>query len=421
LVRLRAAENAPWNKNATVLVAPLKHLAAKGAPAVRGAALASLGKIDADAAAPLIEVARKAASPLVRRGALWACENAGRGGDILTFLQDRSPVVLLAATRVTGRMLRRDCVERLGEVLLDAPDDILHAAARKSLDKIGPAICAVPAAELFRLQVKEFKRSIPPSHARSRYFGGTPNSVSEGDPQWTPRQKMLNRNITSLCYLLRRFKCPLEFDERMWLLKNLRIDSKILTELVPSISVIAGNRHAVPTLITNLTICRMQGMRELIEMTKLVPAPIEYSSDVTAETIAALIRLGATNALGEIKATMETNYQSGRLWWPVTVAGRDLPKFVTPDNRATIEKLVLMVLDDKMYRRRAIFEMCKTAGKLKIAAAAPHLKRILTEERYTPLTMLGAAWGLQELTGAKPPIPLPALNESGSWIVQQTP
>ena len=81
----------------------------------------------------------------------------------------------------------------------------------------------------------------------------------------------------------------------------------------------------------------------------------------------------------------------------------------------------MVLKDQEGYQRSAQFEMCKAAGRLKIQAALEPLDELLNEDRFSRLTMAGAAWGIQEITGKTPPIPDPVLNQGGSWIVKQTP
>ena len=198
-VRLAAAENASLLAPADAggALADLTRLARRGTPAVRGAALAAMGKLDPTTAAELADNASEHTNPLVRRGAVRAFQHAGRKNRIRTFLADPSPMVRLAAVRAAGKLKCADCAEPIFTILLDAPFDDwfekplqrtppagdLHLAAREALESIAtPQIAQLAAralagtsAELVdrenrRVKVQYFKGaydwSLSPDHFR---------------------------------------------------------------------------------------------------------------------------------------------------------------------------------------------------------------------------------------------------------------
>ena len=439
-VRLRATENALLSREGTSLASDLTRLEGKDAPAVRGAALAALGRFDFASAQPLVKAARTNKNPLVRRGALRAYENAGQGQQVLGFLTDESPLVVLTATKAAGRLKRTDCVRQLYRILSQTPDDDLHFAARKSLRQIGNDATHQLASQNLKAtwpmvlkNEKGFegaKEAQIAARAKALKAGtkkdknkdkGKEDAVEKAGRifrQLRAQRSHLIRNIRSYCVLLAHFNSRQQLDLRLEMLKDLPIDSLIQLDLAPSLAA-AGDKRSIQPLIKRLEYCRTQAMKWLIAQTMMNPPYVEYRNDVTGEFIRAAGDLKATEATDIILKIVRTTYQQGRLHVPTMAAAQAMRKLATPSNRTGMEKVVVVVLTDERYSKMARFEISKAAGQLKLFEAVPHLEQILNEERYSRETMTAAAWALQEITDITPSIPDPVLNQSGEWIIRQ--
>ena len=139
-VRLGAVSNAALldAAQAGALLATLADVARNDdSPAVRGAAVASLGALAFDANAPAIAEAWKDANALVRRGAVEAYIHAEKAPPIKEFFADPSPMVRLAAIRLAGQRKLPDAVPLLLDAFRNVADDLAHNAAAQSLRQIG--------------------------------------------------------------------------------------------------------------------------------------------------------------------------------------------------------------------------------------------------------------------------------------------
>jgi HEAT repeat protein len=393
-VRLRAAENAVLHGPQERLAAALLERARDEAPAVRGAALAALGKLAYPNARAAIEAGKTDAAPLVRRGALLACMHAGDAQGVQEFLDDPSPLVVLAAAAAAGELRIKAATDRLFELLSDPPED-LHLAARESLRRIGgPAVAARAAAELAKLV-------------------GAP--ADENANAARNSQRLRDRHIRSLCWLLGRLESPAGLETQLALLKRLtaRPDSDVLIDLCDSLGRV-GDRRAVGPLVELLDICARNGAKSLFPG-RYVP----FKESITAAAVTALGRLNAAEAVDGMIALTQAQGMLGRLDACVAAAMRQMPELARPQNRSRIEQAITAVLADSQFSARAHFEAARAAGRRRIAAALPHLRRVLGEGRKDLQTMTAAAWAVQQITGQRPAIGEPKDRPAEHWIVRK--
>ena len=402
-VRLRAAENAALLDKGDTLVDELKRLAAQDAPAVREAAVAALGKLAiADAAAvAAIEQARKDASPLVRRGALRAYTLARRTDRVRPFLDDASPLVLLAAVKSAGELKIADCGPRVLEVMLATGDDDLRRAAKLSLRQIGtPAVAEQAGAALRGLLPKLL-------------------AVYAGSGVGAPlrQHEIIEQNVAACCWLLGELKSKAGSESMLELFSKLPVSAEVLGEVAMAMAKF-GDRQVVPAMAAMLQTCAENGQLALAAMLAGAPPPKPWNENVACALTEALATFNAPEGLPAMVSLATVKVSFARLQKAPAAVARVLPALVREDNRATIEKLILELLYDVAYSDATRFESLKVAGKLKLAAGRPAMEKMLTTERSSKLLIHAAAWALQELTGQTPALPEPKANQD-DWIIRR--
>ena len=418
-LRLRAGENAALLESPSPLNADLEELARDASPAVRAAALAALGRISQTAAAPFLADAKKDPSPLARRGALWAYENAGLTSDIRPFLDDPSPLVRLAAVRAAGNLKNTDCIERAFEIMEEAPDEELHLAARTALRQMGETNPGAVIAQAGKMLTR-LAGSLHDVNAKIR--SSAQSAPIEELLSLVRKREHVRRNASACSWLLGEFKSTVAYDVQLSLLNKLPPNSTVLFEVPPALGKI-GDRRAVAPLIAKLDICKKCAILCMKAEIAGAPCPVPHFHGDGKETTAALIdglcRLGATDAVKLITETASIKVGSLRLDRAAEIAGEMLPALDGPETRKDIETFINTMAGDGLLAPRAQFEIIKAAGGIKMTAAVGKLQKVLNEDRRTRIIMEAAAWSIFRITGQMPQIPEPKPNE-GEWVVRRT-
>ncbi|MDY6913323.1 MAG: HEAT repeat domain-containing protein [Planctomycetota bacterium] len=416
-VRLYAVENAVLLERPVPLLADLRRLASSAAPAVRGAALEAMGRFAFESARPLLMQYRDDPSPLVRRGVLYAFEQAGRADRIRPFLDDESALVRLAATAAAGRSRCTDCVERLFELMLSNRDNQSHIAARQSLSLIGtPAVAALAGGA-----IAQPAKRLSKLRAEIDAYLKEPDGKDIHAAAIERRRRaaaLIERNIGACCRLLAELKSKAGYEQLLLVLTTHPIDSPELVELSEALGRI-GDPAAAEGLKKVLDVCVATGPKYLIGKLSMPPRYVPYSEEVTASIITALAALDRREATESMLAVANTGASTLRLNVATLASLRAGAKLLGADRRQAFEKCVLNILNDRNYSRRVRFEAAKLAGKLSQAEAVDALKIILYKDRECPELMHAAAWAIQTITGKTPTIPERKIKQ-GQWIITTT-
>jgi len=417
-LRLRAAQNAVLLADPAALRDDLAGLARDASPAVRAAAMAALGNISPAAIEPFVAQAGDDPSPLARRGALWACRNAGLRDRIRPFLDDPSPLVRLAGVRAAGKLRSADCIERIFEIMQQAPDEQTHLAARGALRRIGEVASGAVTDRAGQTLARLADRLRQVNAEIDAMTGG-----SDERPRLLRKRDYLRRNAGACCWLLGEFKSAVAYDLQLSLLEKLTPNSTVLLELAPALGKI-GDKRAVAPLIARLDFYRKCAILCMKAELAAEPCPVPYYHEHGKETTAAIIdglcRLGASESAKLIAMTAGVKVGHLRLDRAAEVAGRMLPALDGPETRKDIDIFINWAGADGAYSPMAQFEIVKAAGRIRTAAALPTLRKVLNEQRRTRIIMEAAAWSIARITGKVPPIPEPRPNE-GPWIVRRAP
>ncbi|MFB3890477.1 MAG: HEAT repeat domain-containing protein [Phycisphaerae bacterium] len=465
-VRLRAAENAALvdKAKAADVTGALAELAAKDAPAVRGAALAALGTLAFDSSRAAIDASAKDADPQVRRGALAALQNAGKRDRIKPFLDDPSAMVRLAAIRAAGQLRCEDCTGRLFELMQAVEDDLAHFAARQSLRQIGtPQVNAQAGAV-----VQEANKSLAPlqkalddvgkiasdlnaklapyertlsdlkaSRAAQQRIDVAQAELDKAMVPFDAQQVLVDaarakfnramRNLRSACWLLGELKGAEEFDTRMAIVSGsvaakdtdvIKIDSDVLIETVFSLGRLGRPEAAGPI---NAVLAKSAAMAPGF-FSDHPPPGSRYNGRVVISCVEALAALHNSDGLDSMRAIKEVRIKmAGRLNEESEAIMRSLPMLTTPANRATIEKeFIDKAIDDPTFLLPVRFEAIKSAGKLKLEGQTTVrlIKKVLLEERPDRNMMRVSAWAIKRITNETLPISDPVVYQ-GDWIIRK--
>ncbi len=415
VVRLRAAENAALLDEGGALVPALTGLCRRGRPAVRGAALAALGKLGGSAAGGVLASAAAHEHPFVRRGAVWGYRQAGEPGRVKPFLEDASGVVRLAAIVAVGELRCADCVGRLFELLLHGADDA-HAAARSSLRRIGTDAVTSHAARTLERDGPRLRRM----HAERRAIRAATPAPDQrpGQPDRLHRRMLtLSRNIGSCCRLLGCARSAQAYEEQLALLKSLDVDSPVLLEVAWALGRI-GDRRAVKPLIEVLGTSVKNARAALAAALDGKPPPSPFDEKVAEAVIGALAELGAAEAADCILAAANTRVENIRLNGVVARTAEVAVRLAAAGRRAAAEQFVCEVLADPGSSLAGRFHAAKAAGTLRSAKALPALRRVLEKDRPCRTVMRAAAWAIQEITGTCPRLPDPKVFQ-GEWVIRK--
>jgi len=413
-VRLRAAENAALAKGAASLAPTLEKLAAADTPAVRGAALAAIGKLRIGWRPTSSQINNP--HPLIRRGAVTALGNAGAKAAIRPFLDDDSPAVRLAAIRAAGQTKAENCTAALLELLDEVSDNTAHLAARDSLVAIGGETVSAGAAKLLgrtaghidtvQKQIDELKRA-PKSKAKAKARMRV----------LVRRRGRLYRNASACCRILGHLRSRAALKTQFQMLRSLPTDAPPLADLAESLAQI-GDCSAAKPITAALIRCGGLAQAYLAAFAAAAPLP-PFDEQITGRLIVALGDLKAAEATGAILRVARTRFNILRLNTVAAYTSRAAGKLITDKNRADIETFLLDVLNDTMYLRIAHFEAAKAAGRLKLAKAVMPLNKLLNEQPRVELLMKGVAWSIGQITGQTPDMPAPTVQQ-GNWIIRKS-
>ncbi len=429
-LRLRAAENAALAQDAS-LVEPLLAAAGANNPALTGFALASLGKQvgaklgETPAVLDAVNQAARSAHPLVRRGAVWALDNAALGPRVCPFLDDPSPLVRLAAVRAAGRHKVAQCVDRLFELMVQAPfDNYLqhwreppstdpHLAARESLKAIATDRVAELAAEHLAKLADELKE------AEKLYVSasfGQRAGAKDMTPQKAMRRALLERNAAACAYLLGRMGNRRGYDVQLDLVKVLPVDCVSTAFLAEALGRI-GDKRAVKPLMDVVAVCAHNGRLALIAQAAQQPPPLPYSHEVAQAVVEALGRLDDPQAAPYLLGIASVNVSTARLNEPAMAAAMVLPQWFAGEHAKAIELYLLTVLKGNGYPMAAQYQAARAAVKLKLQSAIEPL-RALMDQRHNDAMIHITSWALSELTG-QPVAPPPPRPRPGDWIIRK--
>lgn len=384
-VRVLALQNAMLlgKGEAAGILGEVSDLAAKDAPAVRAEALAVLGRNAFESHKAVINAAKTDPQPLVRRGAVWAIQHGGKADQIKPLILDESVIVRLSAATAAGALKSKDVAGDLFKVMIEAPDEATHEAARASLEQIATAEVAALAGKT----VIDYAQTKEPAGLDAR-------------------------NVNSACQILAALKSREAMDARLQLLKTLKADSSVLGTIAISLaavdekSAIADIRNILATNVRNAPAA----------YARKPPPNVVYSREVVVQTIAALATFGDAESLEQMKAIAKMKMEASSRGLDYECQGvlKVLPLLHSEATRSSIEEIVLEVMGTK-FAYYVRFDAMKMAGRLKIEKAVGELEKVLAE-RDEKNTMAAAAWAIEQITGRKVTVPDP-LRFIGEWTV----
>lgn len=409
VVRLAAAKNAALADHDEKLISALGELIRNDEEpaAIRAEALSSLAKLGAAKYSKTILSLSRNSNPLIRVGATRALSAIGNRERIAELLDDPSTPVRLAAVRATGKLKIKECTERLFQILIQSPPEETHQAARVALEKIATPAVADKAGKLF-IKLKTDYLSLMALSRRKM-------TVKQRD-EYLRQKRKVARNLASLSHILTSLKSYNAYEERIELLKKVKVLDPLLGELAASLGKF-GDKRASAAVKKRLIDCADYSRWALLMTFRdpSHPKPVpEYNS---VDLIQAAVDLEMTDALPVIMRFSSMGfgmYRNKEAGW---VADMVMPVLVDEKTRPA----VIDELRKQVHRRfaplRCKFESAKSLGRLKATEALDDLRWLLYENRKDRRLMFAAAWAIQEITGKTPVVGLPK-PYPGDWIIK---
>ena len=368
-VRVEAARNAEFLEDGRDVLDALKEAAAGSVVPLSAAAIPALGKLDPAGAAGRIQQALSHQSPLVRKAAVQACQAAGNGAPIRRMLDDPSQMVRYAAVQAAGRLKREDCVDRLFELLFDAAVDDektqlvqpyrFDLAARDALSQIGTQKVIDRCAKTIESAVATGLGEVSISQAAAKGDGDRLRMTLRAA---LSEDRVADRNLRACSWILGEHKSKAGYDAHFTLAKAVQLDTHVFPVVVEALGKI-GDPRAKDWVSQRLAFCRRQGIRMLIESTKMQPAYVEYSEPATVELLIAAARLGIDDAADRMADIAEVQGAGLRLGGrEAAVAIRELSRLPQEARAKRIDKAISTLLGPDGYPLLAVFEAALAAG-----------------------------------------------------------
>ncbi|MDY7009965.1 MAG: HEAT repeat domain-containing protein [Planctomycetota bacterium] len=427
-VRLAAARNAALAEPDAILAEALSKPARSDAPAVRGLCLSALGRHAPKKYIQLLIDGGNDKNPFIRRGAVEGLTSAGEAEKVGAFLNDDSTPVRLAAVRGVGKLKRTESIDRIFEIMLQAPPDETHLAARDALIQMNAPETVSARAGTFMKENSTDYFELLESHKKPI----PPDEVS----QLARRIEKARRNLKALSYLLGSAKSTRDYEAHLGLLIRMDFKDPVLEQLALSMGRI-GDRRAVGPIMKQLTACADFSEKALKSMFLNPLNPIPLPEDNSAALLHAAVALKISEALPVLIRFSSMGFGQFRAKRSAWTADMLMPEMTDEQTRpAVVEELQRQLswkyaagdhekgsdeYDKAQSRRftvlRCRFESAKSLGKLKADEAVDNLRWILTEDRPDMRVMQAAAWAIQEITGKTPHVGLPQ-PRPGDWIIK---
>jgi HEAT repeat protein len=392
-LQFRALENMLVNGSIPAAVLPkVRKLADDSSPALRGTAVELLAAQAGAASAEVLNSAAMSDEPMVRAGAARAAGRAGLAPLARGLLEDESPLVRLAAVKAVGDLRDSPSIDPLIAILQNAPQLQTHLAARQSLRQIGGETVAKRAAAVLTS------------------IHGHP--IAEGS-----KGQLQRRSLQSAAWLLGELKSTEALATMNNMLTSLPIDSPVVREVALAVGKI-GDERSVQPLLALLAKCQQIAPAYLRSLNSPNDPP-PFSESVIVACLESLAALKAAQLLPPAIAMTKMQSGQARLSLVAAATARLLPEFAKPDDRG-IEALVSDLVVGEGFDLYVHVNGAEAAGKLKLDSTLPALRKLLQEMRPGLEVMTRAADAIEAITGDRPDIPAPRLNQGASWVIRKT-
>jgi HEAT repeat protein len=415
-LRLAAAENARLAEPSASLVTALQNRFAKDeSPAVRARAIDALGQVAPKDSAELFDQAGQSQNILIRAAAVRAWTAARSSAKVANALDDPSPLVRLQAIFGAETLSLDDSCDRFVELMLAAPDEPTHQAARR-------ALAGMDRDDLKRRIAEALDKALTDGSKRANQLDRL-SKVKNPKPAQVARQQRitrladrLDRNAASCCWLLGHWgEKTIGYETLLSVLERVKLDSPVLGQAAWALGRI-GRAEAAEPLAKTLERCKKRGVIYLRAMAAMRMGP-PYSEEVTAEVAVALARLGHRPSMEAMVYIARTRVMGTLLSRATRGVIEALGILMTEADRPMVTELCAEILETPAFSLETHAAAAVLVGREKLTAAAPAV-RVMFDRRETRTTMNIAAWAIGELTGETPEIPQPIQNQ-GNWILRE--
>ncbi len=395
LVRLEAIRNAARAQPTDALVSALESLSTpEGSgqqPALRSAALATLGRLQARPARPLLTRAANDDNPLIRAGVAEGLGYLGREGWVLRLLNDPQAPVRLAALQAVARNTDPATVDALWRNLQD-PIAANHLAARDALAAIGSEAVARTAGQQLIEHAEKLREMLA--------------ATGSIDPQ---ALEFHRRQAEAASYILGALASTEALDGHIGLLSRLPAHDPLQTQVTLSLGQI-GDERAVQPL-------QQYHQQETLTARKWAANfgnpynQVPYNENAYGYAVLSLARLDAPDAARRAMDTLNFHFASMRLSSAGITALDALELIRDRLEPGQLGQAVAAVIADTSYDARSDgrirWHAARLAGRYQLAEARDALRTLLEEQRPNRELIRTAGWALQQITGTTPELPNP--------------
>ncbi len=408
-VRLAALENALLLDSLADTTA-IAVAADSGEPAQQAAAMAVLGKFNYSAAETYIGKVENSSNPILRRGAVWAYQYAGKADCIRKFLDDESPLVRLAAIKAAGITKADDCNDRLFELMTSAPHKLSHDACLASL-------LAIAKPETAKLAAKWLKENADNMVAVDQWVAQQNKKMEAPVSEIIAKKEalaVLQRNASSCCRLLASLKSTLAADQLRAMLAGVQMDSPVLVALAEYYSTVTG--EADTKAMANLLDRLKARCGEYLAAIMAMQPPPPYSREVTVAVIKTLGKLKSPDIERSLIGIMAFQFGATRQEAECAAAIRAVRPILSPENSKAVEGILADIVNNSLLLTLQ-YEAAISLGEMKSTDSLDALRTLLNKKRPNKTVMQAAAWAIQEISGETPAVPDPVRHE-GNWIIR---
>ena len=398
VVRLAALQNAVLASTHAGLRSAAVEVVSKNGPAEGvAAAVAAAGKQgDTD----LLERIARDKNSILRRGACRGWAAMGNTTRVAAFLDDPSPQVRLAAIRYACGAAMSEETNRITRLMIQAPDETTHRAARVALGKIGPTA----ASEIASTLDAQWKM-----HPKAR---SSKLNRSAGGRAALHR----DRNIRSCLVLLGELQSTAGMDVMMEMFEQLDIGDSLVGELADAASAI-GDRQLIPPLRAALAVVEKRAAHYLDAKANSKMKPPVFSESVAGRVGRALLVFADTESYeGILKLILLHRGRRGLIRANPLLLSKSGVMTRSPF-RPRIEAAWTHIIGYVPFCSSSRYWAILAAGEHRCASATASLQMSLTQTRSSRLLMQSAAWALEQITRKPTSCGQPIQNE-GQWIVR---
>ena len=385
---------------------------------LRGEALITLGVLLGGEGAAAMEAAVEAADWRVRAGAAEALRYVGVTAAARRLLADRSGPVRLAACGTVGGVRDGEAFENLWKMLADDPVEANRQAALAALVRIDHPGVATRAAQW----LGEHGRRIVELNVPRRAVPGQARTLSGDEGVGRAR-----RLAVAAGAILGRLKSHEGYDYLLSLLawpadsvsRGVTESDPLAAQVIESLGLIADPR-AADALSDYLDHAHRTAEEYYSTVNTPDGATVLFSETAYANALRALAAIDPAAAIEPMRRAADLRIGDQRMHRANIAVADVLAAHLEAFDPADADALLGQLLSDPRYPAVARWRAIHTVGarQFRRPRSLAGVHDVLTVERPSREFIRIAAWAQQELTGQRPQLPQPKVNDPPDMLIR---